>query len=55
MYFRYNAQTMTFVNAWLHELDLNPKYWDQEAFNVMARSGWDPGKKVGRLYILLYR
>ena len=46
MYFRYSDQTTKFVNSWLHELDVKPDYWDQDAFNVMTRSGWDPSKKV---------
>ena len=47
MYFRYSPQTARFVNAWLDALDARPDYWDQNAFNDMARAGWDPVNKVG--------
>lgn len=35
-----------FVDAWLDVINAKPDYWDQNAFNDMARAGWDPAKKV---------
>ena len=47
MYFRYAPQTVKFVNSWLDVINARPDYWDQLAFNDMARAGWDPYVKVG--------
>ena len=48
MFFRHNANTTRFVDTWLAALDKDPKYWDQNAFNDLARAGWDPATKVSR-------
>lgn len=34
------------MDAWLDVINAKPDYWDQNAFNDMARAGWDPAKKV---------
>ncbi|GIL68302.1 hypothetical protein Vafri_21586 [Volvox africanus] len=46
MFFRYSDRTVNFVDSWLNAINADPKYWDQNAFNDLARQGWDPVSKV---------
>ncbi|EFJ42765.1 hypothetical protein VOLCADRAFT_97156 [Volvox carteri f. nagariensis] len=46
MFFRYSDRTVTFVDSWLAAINADPQYWDQNAFNDLARQGWDPVNKV---------
>jgi hypothetical protein len=46
MYFRYSEGTVRFVDSWLDTINAKPDYWDQNAFNDMARAAWDPVEKV---------
>ncbi|GFR49885.1 hypothetical protein Agub_g11989 [Astrephomene gubernaculifera] len=46
MYFRYSERTVGFVDSWLAAINADPQYWDQNAFNDLARKGWDPVTKV---------
>ena len=47
MFFRNRGPTVSFVSSWLNAITAQPDYWDQKAFNELARAGWDPSKKVG--------
>ncbi|PNH00596.1 hypothetical protein TSOC_013577, partial [Tetrabaena socialis] len=42
MFFRFSERTIGFVNSWLDAINADPTYWDQNAFNDLARSGWNP-------------
>ncbi|KAL6754384.1 nucleotide-diphospho-sugar transferase-domain-containing protein [Haematococcus lacustris] len=46
MFFRYSPRTLTFVNRWLDVINADDKVWDQNAFNELARAGWDPITKL---------
>ncbi|GFH28562.1 glycosyltransferase, partial [Haematococcus lacustris] len=46
MFFRYSPHTLTFVNRWLDVINADDKVWDQNAFNELARAGWDPITKL---------
>lgn len=46
MFFRYSERTVKFVASWLDAINADPELWDQNAFNVLAREGWDPVVKV---------
>ncbi|GIL81772.1 hypothetical protein Vretifemale_10771 [Volvox reticuliferus] len=46
MFFRYSDRTVSFVDSWLAAINADPAYWDQNAFNDLARQGWDPISKV---------
>ena len=46
MFFRYSLRTTRFVDVWLDTINADPEYWDQNAFNDLARAGWDPVNKV---------
>eukprot|EP00955_Chlamydomonas_euryale_P056343 356387-Chlamydomonas_euryale.AAC.2 len=47
MFFRHSAQTQKFVDDWYERIVATPDLWDQNAFNEMARQGWDPYVKAG--------
>lgn len=42
MLFRYSPEMQKFVSEWLDMILKDDKYWDQNAFNDLARRGWDP-------------
>ena len=44
MFFRHSDRTREFVDAWVATLDTDPKMWDQNAFNKLARSGFSESK-----------
>ncbi|GLC41336.1 hypothetical protein PLESTM_001185000 [Pleodorina starrii] len=46
MFFRFSERTVRFVDSWLAAINADPQYWDQNAFNDLARQGWDPVSKV---------
>ncbi|KAG2439915.1 hypothetical protein HYH02_010544 [Chlamydomonas schloesseri] len=49
MFFRHSSRTVQFVDSWLAAINADPKYWDQNAFNDLARQGWaEPGKGIKR-------
>ena len=44
MFFRHSEQTREFVAAWVARLEADPKAWDQNEFNNLARSGLKESK-----------
>lgn len=40
---RHSQQTKDFVDQWVQVLDADAKVWDQNAFNQLARSGFNSG------------
>ncbi len=46
MFFRFSNRTTAFVQQWLDAINADPDLWDQNAFNILARDGWDPVKKA---------
>lgn len=46
MYFKYSGQTQRFVDTWLELISRDSAVWDQNAFNDLARAGWDPVAKL---------
>ncbi|KAG2443875.1 hypothetical protein HXX76_002216 [Chlamydomonas incerta] len=49
MFFRHSDRTVKFVDSWLAAINADPKYWDQNAFNDLARMGWaEEGKGIKR-------
>ena len=41
----FRPKAAAFVDHWMAELDSDPRYWDQNAFNDLFRLGLDPFKK----------
>lgn len=44
MFFRHSNGTREFVAEWVRQLNADAALWDQHAFNVLAREGFDPAK-----------